>query len=146
VPLPCRIALDESLAALPADARLTALRSPGLAAVVLKPTLLGGLAASLELATLARGFGVAAVASHALEGPVGTAACAELALALAADPTTRATGGPPAGLTPHTALAGWGIPVAQLAADHVHPATAPGLGFADLDLAGLVQACGVPPR
>jgi L-alanine-DL-glutamate epimerase-like enolase superfamily enzyme len=149
-PLPARLALDESLPALSRADLLTALRSPDLAALVLKPTVLGGLSVALELAALARRFGVAAVASHALEGPIGTAACAELALALAlvGDPPTGAT--PPArpsaphraaGLAAHAALAAWRIGVAQLAADHVRAATAGGLGFADLDLSGIVQSC-----
>jgi O-succinylbenzoate synthase len=133
-PLPCKIALDESLTALAPDERSAALRSPALAAFVLKPTLLGGLSAAISLGELARRAGVAAIVSHGLEGPVGTSACAELALAL---------GGPhPAGLAMHAALAGWVIDVPQLAADHVHSAAAPGLGFVDLDLAGVVKACG----
>jgi O-succinylbenzoate synthase len=135
-PLPCKLALDESLVELSADDLAAALRSPDLAAVILKPALLGGLSACLELAEQARACGVAAVASHALEGPIGTAACAELALALATEDAPR----PAAGLAPHPALTGWRLPVAQLAADHVHPAVAPGLGFVDLDLAGALRA------
>jgi O-succinylbenzoate synthase len=135
-PLPCRLALDESLVELSADDLAAALRSPALAAVILKPALLGGLSACLALAAQARASGVAAVASHALEGPIGTAACAELALALAAEDTPCRA----AGLAPHPALAGWRLPVPQLAIDHVHPAAAPGLGFADLDLAGALRA------
>lgn len=135
-PLPCQLALDESLIELSADELAAALRSPALAAVILKPALLGGLSACLELAAQARACGVAAVASHALEGPIGTAACAELALALAAEDTS----GPAAGLALHPALAGWRLPVAQLAADHIQPAAAPGLGFVDLDLAGALRA------
>jgi len=132
-PLPCQIALDESLAELGPDDLHVALRGPALAALVLKPTLLGGLSAALALAELARRAGVAAIVSHGLEGPVGTAACAELALALGGDH--------PAGLAPHPALSPWSIVVEQLAADHVHPAVSPGLGFFDLDLAGVVSAC-----
>jgi o-succinylbenzoate synthase len=137
-PLPCPLALDESLVELSPDDLAAALRGPALAAVILKPALLGGLSACLELAALARASGVAAVASHALEGPIGTAACAELALALAV--TAREPPGPPAGLAPHPGLVGWQLPVAQLAADHVHSAAAPGLGFAGLDLAGALGA------
>jgi O-succinylbenzoate synthase len=132
-PLACRLALDESLPELSPDELGAALRSPQLAAVVLKPTLLGGLSAAVALAVRARRAGVAAIASHGLEGPVGTAACAELALAL---------GGPqPAGLAAHAALAGWRVAVPQLTADRLRPASAPGLGFVDLDLdlAGLVD-------
>ncbi|TMQ09516.1 MAG: hypothetical protein E6J90_10475 [Deltaproteobacteria bacterium] len=133
-PLACKLALDEGLPQLSRDELVTALRSPDLAAVILKPTLLGGLSAAIELAALARQAGVAAIASHGLEGPIGTAACAELALVLG--------GAPPAGLAPHAALAGWRIQVEQLAADHIRAAAAPGLGFADLDLAAVVKACG----
>jgi o-succinylbenzoate synthase len=144
-PLPCRLALDESLPELGPDDLVAALRSPQLAAVILKPTVLGGVSAAVALARLARSFGVAAVASHALEGPIGTAACAELALALAGDPGAgaSATTAPllAAGLAPHAALAGWRLEVPQLAADHVRAAAGPGLGFADLDLAAAVRAC-----
>jgi O-succinylbenzoate synthase len=100
---------------------------------VLKPTLLGGLSAVLDLATRARQAGVAAVISHGLEGPVGTAACASLALAL---------GGPhAAGLAAHPALAAWQLAVPQLTADHLQHTTEPGLGFGALDLASVLQSC-----
>jgi len=135
-PLPCKLALDESLVELADNDLAAALRSPALAAVILKPALLGGLSACLALAAQARASGVAAVASHTLEGPIGTAACAELALALAVDQPP----GLAAGLAPHPALAGWRLPVPQLAPDHLHPAAAPGLGFVDLDLAGALRA------
>jgi o-succinylbenzoate synthase len=133
-PLPCKLALDESLALLAPGELREALQSPQLAALVLKPTLVGGLSGALALAALARRAGVAAIVSHGLEGPVGTAACVELALALGGDH--------PAGLAAHPALAGWAIDVAQLAPDHVHGVASPGLGFTDLDLAGVVRACG----
>jgi L-alanine-DL-glutamate epimerase-like enolase superfamily enzyme len=145
-PLPCKIALDESLLAMTSDEIHAALRSPQLAAIVLKPTLLGGVSAVIPLAALARRSGVAAIISHSLEGPIGTAACAEIALALAggrpACVAANATPGdaPPAGLAAHAALAGWRIEVPQLAADHLHHAAAPGLGFVDLDLGGVVRA------
>ena len=85
-PLACRIALDESLVTLTATDVAAALRSPSLAALVLKPTLLGGFARCLELAATARAHGKWPVVTHALEGAVGRAACTELA---------RAVGGPP---------------------------------------------------
>jgi o-succinylbenzoate synthase len=94
--LPYRIALDESLVELDRAQLARALASPRLAALVLKPTLLGGLARCLELARVAHRHGVAPVVTHALEGPIGTAACAELALAVGADV--------PVGLAPHPAL------------------------------------------
>jgi len=94
--LPCRIALDESLVLLDSADLARALRSPDLAALVLKPTLLGGFGRCLELAALAHHHGVAPVVSHTLEGPIGTAACVELARAIGADV--------PVGLAPHPGL------------------------------------------
>ncbi len=112
-PLPCPIALDESLATLAPSELATALAAPPgqLAALVLKPTLLGGFAACLAVAARARSAGITAVITHALEGPIGTLACAELALALG---TTT-----PAGLAPHAALDGWPIAVTQLTSTSV---------------------------
>ncbi len=95
-PLSIPIALDESLAELDDAAIGRACASPGLAALVLKPALLGGFARCLTLAALARRHGKHAIASHTLEGPVGTAACIELARAIGGDA--------PAGLAPHPAL------------------------------------------
>jgi O-succinylbenzoate synthase len=94
--LPCRIALDESLILLERADLERALTSPDLAALVLKPTLLGGFSRCLELAALAHRHGVAPVVTHALEGPIGTAACFELARAIGADV--------PVGLAPHPGL------------------------------------------
>jgi O-succinylbenzoate synthase len=125
--LPCPIALDEGLLAMSEVEICVALRSiPRLAAVVLKPTLLGGFSVVFPIAALAQSCRVPPIVSHALEGPIGTAACAEIA---------RAIGGRHAvGLAAHAALAGWAIAVPQLAADHIHAAARPGLGFAsDLD-------------
>ncbi len=109
-PLPLAIALDESLAALTDDQLAAALRSPGLATLVLKPTLLGGHHACLTLAARAAAAGKDVVVTHALEGPIGTAACAELALAIAGQLGSTT----PAGLAPHAALAGWSHVVAQV--------------------------------
>lgn len=95
--LPYRIALDESLVELDPAQLARAVASPRLAALVLKPTLLGGLARCMELAALAHRHGVAPIVSHTLEGPIGTAACHELARAIGADV--------PVGLAPHPALA-----------------------------------------
>ena len=98
-PLPVPIALDESLVALGPRELERALAAPQLAALVLKPTVLGGFARCLALAAAARAHGHAPIVTHALEGPVGTAACVELARAIAADVAV--------GLAPHPALAGW---------------------------------------
>ncbi len=81
-PLPVPIALDESLAGLAPEALDAALGAPGLGALVLKPTLLGLAGAALRAAR-ARAAGVPAIATHGLESPVGRAACAALAEALA---------------------------------------------------------------
>lgn len=94
--LPYRIALDESLVELDRASLARALASPRLAALVLKPTLLGGVARCRELAAEAHRHGVAPVVTHTLEGPIGTSACRELARAIGADV--------PVGLAPHPAL------------------------------------------
>lgn len=97
-PLPCRIALDESLIELAPPQLAHALESPSLAALVLKPTLLGGFRRCLALAAQAHQHGIAPIVTHALEGPIGFAACRELARAVGADV--------PVGLGPHPALRG----------------------------------------
>ncbi len=107
LPLPVPIALDESLATLDDAAISRALASPYLAALVLKPTLLGAFA-TLRLAARARAAGKAAIVTHTLEGTIGTAACAAIALALGGDT--------PAGLGPRT-----GEPLVTV----LHPPEAP---------------------
>lgn len=73
------VALDESLAGMPA----AALKDHDYAsAVVLKPTLLGGLSRSLALAARADDLGMKAVVSSAFESGVGTLGLAALAAAL----------------------------------------------------------------
>jgi o-succinylbenzoate synthase len=86
---PCALALDESLQRMPPATLARWLAQPMLRVLVLKPTALGGLAACIELAQVARAHGREVVVSHALEGPIGWAACAHLALALGG---TRAAG------------------------------------------------------
>jgi o-succinylbenzoate synthase len=76
----CPLALDESLQGLAPD-RLAGLLDRA-RVLVLKPTALGGLGACIRLALQARARGCDVVVSHALEGPIGWAACAHLALAL----------------------------------------------------------------
>jgi O-succinylbenzoic acid--CoA ligase len=90
--MPLPIALDESLVDEQIDLA-------NVSVVVLKPTLLGGIEVCQRLAARARERGIGIVVTHALEGPVGTAACAALALAIGGD---RA-----AGLGPHSALDAW---------------------------------------
>ncbi len=77
------LAVDESLRSGDPLAELGPLLDRGaIAAFVLKPTLLGGLRRCTALAAEARRRGIDAIASHAFEGPIALAACAELALAL----------------------------------------------------------------
>lgn len=113
-PLAAPIALDESLLELElADLPLA---SPNLAALVLKPTLLGP-ARCRELARHARAHGKAAIVTHALEGPVGYAACVALARELGGDA--------PHGLAPHPALAGWALLPAAPTLDAIAAAAPP---------------------
>ena len=78
-PIAVPIALDESLPHLSTDALARALASPQLAALILKPTVLGGFAACLELASLAGMNAKPVLVTHTLESPVGRAACEALA-------------------------------------------------------------------
>jgi len=80
---PCPIALDESLQGLTLSQRERLLAQSKARVVVLKPTTLGGWDACLRLAGAARRIGCDSIVSHTLEGPIGWAACAHLALALA---------------------------------------------------------------
>ncbi|HKO52715.1 MAG TPA: o-succinylbenzoate synthase [Polyangiaceae bacterium] len=73
-----RCALDESLAA-GARPRL------GDPAVILKPTLLGGICACIDLARAARAVGAEVVLSHAFEGPLGLGLSAALALSIGSE-------------------------------------------------------------
>jgi len=77
------LALDAAVGADP-FAALARARSLGASFVVLKPTVLGGLEVTLALAARARSRGLKVVLSHCLEGPVGLAALAHLALAASA--------------------------------------------------------------
>jgi o-succinylbenzoate synthase len=80
---PVPIAADESLHTVEGRAALEPLmRDGGLRAIVLKPTVIGGFAACLKLQQWARTHKTVAIASHTFEGPIGTAAVAELALAM----------------------------------------------------------------
>ena len=77
---PVSIALDESLQELSARAALPQLAAAGLVqAVVLKPTVLGGLVNCLDLAATARLLGLGVIVTHTFEGPVAYAATVRLA-------------------------------------------------------------------
>ncbi len=97
-------------------------------AFVLKPALLGGFSRALELALLAKSAGIAAITTHALDGPVGVAAAVEFARAI--------SGAPPAcGLAFHAGLSRY---PALISPHGVRPEVAtrailPGLGFTEED-------------
>ncbi|MCA9609697.1 MAG: hypothetical protein KC619_29060 [Myxococcales bacterium] len=94
VPFP--LAVDESLAGPDGEEIFErALACPHVDVVILKPSLLGGLMRSWDLAERAQEAGKRAIVSHLMEGPIARAACAHLALAL---------GGEPAGLGEHPGL------------------------------------------
>jgi L-Ala-D/L-Glu epimerase len=122
-PLRLPVALDESLQHADWAMRLAAVaRTQTLAAVVLKPTTLGGIERCLTIARAARALGARPIVTHTFDGPLAMAAAAELALAL---PDAA-----PAGLAPHGALAafspGRSVALAERAVEP-HHATAMGL-------------------
>ncbi|ACY18196.1 o-succinylbenzoate synthase [Haliangium ochraceum] len=105
---PVPVALDESLQ----EARLrdALCTSSAVTALVLKPMLLGGLLAALDVVARARAIaladmhggrarGIDVVVSHLFDGPIALGACAHLALALGASR--------PCGLDHHAGLAAW---------------------------------------
>lgn len=114
------VALDESLAGGKPSAR--DLRATGVVALVLKPTVLGGLSPCLQLAAAASDAGVVSVVSHTLEGPLGAMSAATLALVLG-------PGRPADGLAPHSGLFGARPPCFHPAADRLIAWRTPGLGL-----------------
>ena len=109
-------ALDESLAA-GAEPR------PGDRAVILKPTLIGGISSCFALARRARALGARVILSHAFEGPLGLALSAALALSIGSE--TMAQGLDLEGAR----LAHLSLPCYSKA--HVHAWSEPGLGIAE---------------
>jgi o-succinylbenzoate synthase len=118
-------ALDESLQDPEIWDRLVpALTSLRCAALVLKPTTLGGVAACLQWAERAREQRLDVTVSHGFEGPVAFTAAAHLAIAIAS--RTRGSG-----LSLHGGLDAWPkIPLPLFAGAHVIAAESPGLGVA----------------
>lgn len=120
---PIPFAVDESLAGSDGDDTLDrALACSHVDAIVLKPSLLGGLARCLEMARRARSAGRRVIVSHLMEGAIARAASAHLALAI---------GGDAAGLGRHPALDalsdGLDAPWIDLA--WIEPPQLPGLGL-----------------
>lgn len=118
--LPLPFALDESLRDREHAERL--LESGNVRALVLKPTVLGGLQASLEVAELGARFGAGCLVSHTFDGPIARAAAAELALGLG--------GSLAAGLGAHPALELW-TPhrIDAIRNRSITPHDSPGLGL-----------------
>jgi o-succinylbenzoate synthase len=94
---PVAVALDESLR------DLEGVNWSGVAAAVIKLGVLGGFSGALAVRARAEAAGAAVIVSHTFEGPVGTAAALELALALGERRHAD-------GLGVHAALAGWRCP------------------------------------
>ncbi|MEM7135056.1 MAG: mandelate racemase/muconate lactonizing enzyme family protein [Myxococcota bacterium] len=98
-----------------------ALATGAVRALVIKPTVVGGLTAALDLAKIARAHGAEPVLSHTFDGPVARAASAEVALAVGA---TLAQG-----LGEHAGLALWpATEVASIQGFEIRSHRAPGLG------------------
>jgi o-succinylbenzoate synthase len=85
-PSPVPIALDETLADLSCEPGMAAtLRECGVHALILKPTLLGGVSACCAWAETARAAGAEVIVSHAFEGPLAFAVSATLALSIGSE-------------------------------------------------------------
>jgi o-succinylbenzoate synthase len=121
---PIPLALDESLASPRRRERIDVLARKGLlAAVVLKPMVLGGALECLKIEAFARARGVEAIVTHLFDGPVAWHAAAALAHAL---PRGRFA----AGLAPHAALDVWpATPLDGLEGPQFRPPRGPGLGL-----------------
>lgn len=113
------VALDESLAGGPRVLRRA--RDHGVSALVLKPTALGGITPAFELVALGEAHGLVAVASHALEGPIGFMTAATLALVLGPQHAH--------GLAPHEGLGAVRPPAFAADRDELSAWSAPGFGL-----------------
>ena len=119
---PVALALDESLAVPGAWPALAAVCR----AVVLKPTLLGGIGACLRIAREAADRGMGVTVTHTFDGPVALAAAAELACALPGRVLA-------CGLDRHAGLQAWpAISIPQLNECDVGSAGLPGLGLQEI--------------
>jgi o-succinylbenzoate synthase len=123
---PVPLALDESLlsprAAFPRHA----------AVAVLKPMLLGGPRACFALARSLVAAGIDLTVSHTWDGPLGLAAAAATAFAIAAAWPGRLRA---CGLSPHAGLSAWpAVKLDFLDETHAAPSLAPGLGVPAMDL------------
>ncbi|MEM9188388.1 MAG: mandelate racemase/muconate lactonizing enzyme family protein [Myxococcota bacterium] len=112
------LGLDESLANLEPESLQDLPYSPN--ALVLKPTVLGGLARSLRFAEAGRHLGAEPIVSHALEGWVGYTALLHLAVAVGVNTDH--------GLGPHPGLDGYPARGAPTQGPSVEVPDASGLG------------------
>ena len=118
--LPLPFALDETLRDEALSQRL--LESGRVAAVVIKPMVLGGLRASFEIAEQAAAHGARYLVSHTFDGPIARAMTAELALALQTELA--------AGLGEHPGLELWPpYRIAAIRDRQIIPHGVPGLGL-----------------
>ncbi len=122
---PMPIAVDETLRAPEGWSTVEHLATKKLlAAIVLKPMVLGGALACLDLGRRAADLGVAAYVTHLFDGPVARAAGAHLALALPGQVLA-------CGLDRHAALDVWpSSKTATLGSATITAHPAPGLGLA----------------
>ncbi len=97
---PIPLALDETVSAL-GVANARALRLAGASALILKPTLLGGISACFAWTAVAREHGLDVILSHAFEGPHGLALSATLALAFGSEERAHGLDLDGARLPPH---------------------------------------------
>lgn len=118
------LALDESAVGASDEQVESWMKHPQIGALILKPTRLG-LATSLRWARAAARAGRWAVVTHALEGPVAMAACAELARAIGGAQPDLAVG-----LDDHAGLAAWPVRPPQIFEREVRAAASAGLGLA----------------
>jgi O-succinylbenzoate synthase len=121
------LALDAPLVDAPPKLLARLLQRADVAAVVLKPTLLGGLARARAMAKHAEQLGLEVVYSHAYEGPVGYSAIAAASLA---DAGAR----PAAGLGPHPGLGRFRETLERLRGQVLVPGARAGLGLEMEDL------------
>ncbi|MFK7989486.1 MAG: mandelate racemase/muconate lactonizing enzyme family protein [Sandaracinaceae bacterium] len=119
---PFPLAIDESLLDDPEGTLDRALECDHIGAVILKPSLLGGVRRCRALAETARKAGRAVVVSHLMEGIIGRCTAAHLALAI---------GGSAAGLGEHPALGALsdGLTATWIDLAWIAPPALPGLGL-----------------
>jgi O-succinylbenzoic acid--CoA ligase len=130
------IALDETVAEIGDEVIERRLARGDVSAIVIKPALVDGVGRAMTLAAIAKRHGVGVVVSHALDGPIGMAACAELALAIGGD---RAVG-----LDRHAGLDAWQTRVPQIGDAVITGSAAPGLGLDEAALEADLERLATP--